>query len=134
LTHEGINYQATPSIENSEKSLIKVNLTHLPLDHQDEIKEGLMQSMEKYGQVCQMKLFTTARGYFEGEATVLLDTTQRGEDQQSEELTRMIYLEKWDDYYPATFKGAPPVCYMCRLSGHVKKDYRNAKDPLFQMQ
>ncbi|CAO3684623.1 unnamed protein product [Umbelopsis ramanniana] len=51
-----------------------------PLDHQDKIKEGLMQSMEKYGQVCQIKLFIMARGHFEGEASVLLDTTQRDED------------------------------------------------------
>jgi hypothetical protein len=122
LTHQGINYMATPSIENAEKRLTKVNLTHLPLEHQDEIKAGLMHSMEKYGQVCQIKLYTTARGHFEGEAAVLLDTTQKGEDHHSEELTRMIYLEKWDNYHPATFKGAPPVCYMCRLSGHVKKD------------
>ncbi|KAI9280926.1 hypothetical protein BC943DRAFT_339894 [Umbelopsis sp. AD052] len=80
LVHEGIKYLATPWIENSEKVLTKVNLTHLPLEHQDDIKEGLIHSMEKYGQICQIKIFTTARGYFEGEATVLLDTTKEGED------------------------------------------------------
>ncbi|KAI9283632.1 hypothetical protein BC943DRAFT_327396 [Umbelopsis sp. AD052] len=122
LIHEGINYVATPSIENAEKLLTKVTLTHLPLESQEEIKEGLLQSMEKYGQVCQIRLFTTARGHFEGEAAVLLDTSKKGEEHQAEELTRMIFLEKWDGYYPATFKGAPPVCFMCRHSGHVKKD------------
>jgi hypothetical protein len=44
---------ATPSIENAEKRLTKVKLTRLPLEHQDEIKAGLIHSMEKYGQVCQ---------------------------------------------------------------------------------
>jgi hypothetical protein len=34
----------------------------------------------------------------------------------------MLYLESWNNYFPATFQGAPPVCYMCRLTGHVKKD------------
>ena len=83
---------AMPSTENAEKCLTKVNLTHLPLEHQIEIKAGFIHSMEKHGQVCQIKLYTTARGHFEGEAVVLLDTTQKGEDHHSEELTRMIYL------------------------------------------
>ncbi|KAI9280930.1 hypothetical protein BC943DRAFT_282870, partial [Umbelopsis sp. AD052] len=98
LIHEGINYVATPSIENAEKLLTKVTLTHLPLESQEEIKEGLLQSMEKYGQVCQIRLFTTARGHFEGEAAVLLDISKKGEEHQAEELTRMIFLEKWDGY------------------------------------
>ncbi|KAH8548245.1 hypothetical protein BGW37DRAFT_401916, partial [Umbelopsis sp. PMI_123] len=80
LTYQGINYIATPSIENAEKRLIKVNLTYLPLENNDELKDGLLQSTSKYGVVCQIKIFTTARGHFERKAAVLLDTTQKSED------------------------------------------------------
>ena len=34
----------------------------------------------------------------------------------------MLYLEEWDCFAPASFKGAQPMCYYCRKSGHVKKD------------
>jgi Zinc knuckle len=122
VAYKGVQYYATPSIEGADKHFVKVNMSHLPLDRQEELKAGLLQSMVRYGRVCQIKLYTTARGYFEGEGTVILDCTATNPQQQMEALTRMIYLEKWDNYYPATFLGAPPVCYMCRLSGHIKKD------------
>ncbi|KAI9309664.1 hypothetical protein BJ944DRAFT_258196, partial [Cunninghamella echinulata] len=34
----------------------------------------------------------------------------------------MLYLSFWDSYMPATYKGAPPVCFQCRQSGHIRKD------------
>ncbi|KAI9339477.1 hypothetical protein BD770DRAFT_400189, partial [Pilaira anomala] len=37
-----------------------------------------------------------------------------------QDLTRMLYLEDWDDFAPASFKGAQPVCYYCGKSGHIK--------------
>jgi hypothetical protein len=89
LIHQGIKYVAIPSIENAEKRLTKVTLTHLPFESQEERKEGLLQSMEKYEQVCQFRLFTTAKGYFEGEAAVLLDTSTKGEGYHAEELSRL---------------------------------------------
>ncbi|KAG1160393.1 hypothetical protein G6F37_004026 [Rhizopus arrhizus] len=35
-------------------------------------------------------------------------------------LDRMLYLTAWDTYVPASFKGASPVCYYCRKSGHIR--------------
>ncbi|KAG1317372.1 hypothetical protein G6F62_012932 [Rhizopus arrhizus] len=35
-------------------------------------------------------------------------------------LDRMLYLTAWDPYVPASFKGASPVCYYCRKSGHIR--------------
>ncbi|CAO3613463.1 unnamed protein product [Mucor hiemalis] len=32
------------------------------------------------------------------------------------------YIEAWDTFAPASFKGAQPICYYCREAGHVKKD------------
>jgi hypothetical protein len=39
-----------------------------------------------------------------------------------QKLERMLYLEHWDQPFPATFKEAPPVCYLCRQAGYIKAD------------
>ncbi|GAB5587950.1 hypothetical protein Unana1_02850 [Umbelopsis nana] len=71
----------------------------------------------------QVQLKMPERGYFEGEGSVTLD---REVDEKNhtvhEELNRLVYLESWRGYFPASFIDAPSVCYMCRLSGHIKKD------------
>ena len=58
-----------------------------------------------------------------GDLSITLDRDP-GEDNQScyQELQRMLYLEEWDCFAPASCKGAQPICYYCRKSGHVKKD------------
>ncbi|KAI9330251.1 hypothetical protein BD770DRAFT_403917, partial [Pilaira anomala] len=51
----------------------------------------------------------------------LLDRSLTDIDTPSfQDLTRMLYLEDWDDFAPASFKGAQPVCYYCGKSGHIK--------------
>jgi hypothetical protein len=122
VTHEGVQYRATPSIEGAEKNFARVNMSHLPLTSREELSQGLCQSMARYGKVCQIIIYTTDGGYFEGDATVVLDCTTPEPGTTYDELMRMLYLESWNNYFPATFQGAPPVCYMCRLTGHVKKD------------
>lgn len=32
----------------------------------------------------------------------------------------MLYLESWDVFAPAAFKGAAPICYYCRQAGHIR--------------
>ncbi|KAI7876048.1 hypothetical protein K492DRAFT_182083 [Lichtheimia hyalospora FSU 10163] len=32
----------------------------------------------------------------------------------------MLYLEAWDVFAPASYKGAAPICYYCRQSGHIR--------------
>jgi Zinc knuckle len=34
----------------------------------------------------------------------------------------MVYLDKEDIYIPATYKGAPKVCYQCRVAGHMRQE------------
>ena len=34
----------------------------------------------------------------------------------------MIYLEQEDIYIPATYQGAPKICFHCRIAGHERKD------------
>ncbi|CAO3689226.1 unnamed protein product [Umbelopsis vinacea] len=105
VTIKGIQYYATPSIDVAERDFVKVNLSHLPLENRETLKEGLLQSI----------------GYFEGEGTVILDVTSPAAGTHYESLMRMLYLAEWDNYFLASFEGAPPVCYMCRLTGHIKK-------------
>ncbi|KAI7873583.1 hypothetical protein K492DRAFT_200599 [Lichtheimia hyalospora FSU 10163] len=32
----------------------------------------------------------------------------------------MLYLEAWDVFTPASFRGAAPICYYCRQAGHIR--------------
>jgi hypothetical protein len=94
ITHNAIQYLASPAIDGAEKQVVKVNVSHLPLDNHDTVCDGLIQSMARYGKVCQIRLYTTARGYFEGEGTVILDCTSTTGQKPHEELLPMLYLEK----------------------------------------
>lgn len=51
---------------------------------------------------------------------MLLD--RRDDNEKYQDLQRMLYLEAWDLFAPASYKGAQPVCYYCRQAGHVKRD------------
>jgi hypothetical protein len=62
LIHREINYLATPLIGKAKKRLIRVNLNHLPLDSEEEIKDGLLMSCQNMRQVF-VRLISTARGY-----------------------------------------------------------------------
>jgi hypothetical protein len=48
--------------------------------------------------------------------------TDDNNQQEHAEMSRMIYLEEQDVYIPATYQGAPKICFHCRISGHVRKD------------
>jgi hypothetical protein len=77
-----------------------------------------MKSLRYYGRVVQLKRYTKD-GFFEGEAVAILDCSNT-DGKEYQRLDRMLYLMEWDLYIPASFKGAPPVCYHCRQAGHVK--------------
>ncbi|CAO3641221.1 unnamed protein product [Cunninghamella echinulata] len=57
-----------------------------------------------------------------GQVSVLLDTNDTDEKVNYLPLQRMLYLSFWDSYMPASYKGAPPVCYQCRQTSHIRKD------------
>jgi Zinc knuckle len=118
FAHEGIQYRGTPSNDGAESKLVRVSLSHLPLEDPDDLCDGLLNSLRYYGRVVQLKRFTKD-GFFEGEAAAILDCSpMNGKEYQK--LDRMLYLMEWDLHVPASFKGAPPVCYHCRQAGHVK--------------
>ena len=120
FSHKGIQYHGTPSADGAENKMIKINLSHLPLEDPEDLRIGLMNSLSEYGRVVQIKRYTTS-GYFEGEAMVLIDCAAN-ETTTFQRLERMLYLTEWDTYVPASYKGAPPVCYHCRQAGHIKKE------------
>ncbi|OBZ80357.1 hypothetical protein A0J61_11593 [Choanephora cucurbitarum] len=39
-----------------------------------------------------------------------------------QQLSRQLYLSFWDKHAPASFKGAAPVCFYCRQTGHVRRE------------
>jgi hypothetical protein len=63
----------------------------------------------------------TNRGYFEGEAVVILDISPQDNNPWLP-LERRLHLATWDIVVPASFKGAPPICFLCRQSGHIRKN------------
>jgi hypothetical protein len=68
-------------------------------------------------------------GYFEGELSVLLDASSSSLDEQGillpiQALQRNLYLEVWDTFAQAWYKGAELVCYYCRKAGHIRAKCR----------
>jgi hypothetical protein len=125
LTHNGIVYKGSASIDNAQGSMTRVQLDVLRIAKVESLKDDLPRSLGHYGQVYQIKQYKY-RNYFEGQITILIDTSKRSlvEDTadvtvKPQPLTRMMYLDAWDIYVPASFKGAPPVCFYCRQSGHI---------------
>lgn len=123
LLIDGIQYKGIPYKDKTmANDFTRVNFT-LPLcDEERDLVQKLKSSLSNYGQVLQIKQLLN-RGFFEGEVSVLLDrrpTTQGNGEYQ--ELQRMLYLDAWDVFAPASYKGAKPICYYCRAAGHVKKD------------
>lgn len=81
--------------------------------------DGLRDSLSRFGKVCQVKRLTN-RGYLEGEMVVILDYNPQDHIEWIP-LERRLYLITWDMIVPASFKGAPPICFLCRQSGHIRK-------------
>lgn len=89
------------------------------------IKQGLLDSLRYYGKVYQIRRIME-NGYFEGQLTITIDPSEgyvdtQGKLREAQPLQRMLYLETWDTFAPATFKGAAPVCFYCRQAGHIRK-------------
>ena len=120
VTYEGVVYKGTPYNDGLKSKLVRVHM-HLPMtEEEDDLKTSLLKSMAHYGKVCDIRKYKS-RGFYEGQVSVLLDlTTVQGTEYQP--LSKMIYLESWDVLVPASYRGAPPVCYHCRQAGHIKKD------------
>jgi hypothetical protein len=127
----GIVYKAVSTSSGSGAS-VGNSLTHVQftllnaIPNEDTFLVDLLDSLAFYGKVYQLKKFTS-KGYFEGKMSVLLDTSvgmknEDGEVVPPQPLSRMLYMSAWDNFAPAQYKNAPPVCHFCRRSGHVRKD------------
>ncbi|KAG2193798.1 hypothetical protein INT47_009940 [Mucor saturninus] len=117
-------FKGSPSIPSGNKTLVHVKLTLLRIPDQETFLADLKRSLRYYGEVYQVKEYTCA-GYFEGELSVILDISAgyidgTGVKVNNEPLTNNLYLEEWDCFASATFKGSPTVCHWCRLAGHVR--------------
>ncbi|KAF7724407.1 hypothetical protein EC973_001071 [Apophysomyces ossiformis] len=100
--------------------IIRLSLSQLPpFATREELTVGLRTVLRAYGRLCQIKRCTN-RGYFEGEAIVLLDTSPIDEVAW-QPLERRLYLDVWDIFVPASFRGAPPICFACCQSGHIRR-------------
>lgn len=126
ITCSGVVYKASLVKEASTNGkLVHVQLNIVRMPNMDTFLADLMESLSFYGKVYQIKKYTCC-GHFEGQVSVLIDTSvgytnKEGALCKPEPLTRLLYLEKWDIFVPASYKGAPPVCHFCRQSGHIRK-------------
>ncbi|KAI7890771.1 uncharacterized protein EV154DRAFT_603013 [Mucor mucedo] len=101
---------------------VKISLLYIP--DKEDFLEKLMRSLLVYGEVLQVKEYTCG-GYFEGELSLILDTTtgysdDDNEDYANEPLSNNLYLFEWDCFASASFKGAPIVCHWCHHAGHIR--------------
>lgn len=121
LLIDNVQYRAIPYKDKTvSNDFQRVNMSLRQWDEVDDLVTKLTSSMENYGRVLQIKRLLN-RGFFKGEVSVLLDRRTSDQDQY-QELQRMLYLEAYDVFVPANFPGAPKICYYCRESGHVRKD------------
>lgn len=121
MTIDGIQHRAirTKNEKGDLPKMVRVHMTGIPFEATTDLETKIKESMQQYGLVCQIKTLKQ-HNIFIGAVSVLLDIdTNLG---TFEPLQRMLYLDQWGIYVPATFKGAPPVCYHCRQSGHLKRD------------
>ncbi|KAJ8654752.1 hypothetical protein O0I10_009643 [Lichtheimia ornata] len=126
ITVNEVIYKASPTVSGSENPLIRVQLSLLHIDSDQAIRDGLLSSLRYYGKVYQIRRILYD-GYFEGQLTVTIDPSEgyedsKGEHHEAQPLQRMLYLETWDTFAPASFKGAAPVCYYCRQAGHIRNN------------
>ncbi|KAG1037491.1 hypothetical protein G6F43_012857 [Rhizopus delemar] len=133
FVYNNMTFKATPSMVHAERSLVRLQLTLLHIPSKATFLEDLLSSLKYYGKVCQIKQ-RLHEGYFEGELSVLLDISSPSLDEQGiplpiQALQRNLYLEAWDTFAQASYRGAEPVCYYCRKAGHIR-----AKCPLLQKQ
>lgn len=124
ITVDDVVYKATPNAPGAENPLMRVQLNLLHNADDRNLKEELLSSLRYYGKVYQIRRIL-CDGYFEGQLTVTLDPSVGYKDDkdvyhEAQPLQRMLYLEAWDVYAPASFKGAAPICYYCRQSGHIR--------------
>ena len=120
---DGIMFKGVPYMDKVVANhLVRVNLSLSFSEEDDVLVEKLQTSMCYYGEVVQVKKLMR-RGFCEGDLTVMLDRNPgENNDRIYQDLQRMLFLEEWDCFAPASFKGAQPICYYCRKSGHLKKD------------
>lgn len=126
ITVDEIVHKASPSVAGSENPLLRVQLSLLHIDTDQSLKDGLLASLRYYGKVYQIRR-VLCDGYYEGQLTVTIDPSvgykdSKGVSHDAQPLQRMLYLETWDTFAPATFKGAAPVCYYCRQAGHIRNN------------
>ena len=124
VTIDDVVYTASPSFVGAENPLIRVQLNLMQMGNSLAIKQGLLDSLRYYGKVYQIRRILD-NGYFEGQLTITIDpseghTDEDGNFHKAQPLQRMMYLETWDTFAPATFKGAAPVCFYCRQAGHLR--------------
>lgn len=120
-----ICYKASPSHDGvANGNLVHLKFSLLRIPNKETFLEDLKCSLRYYGEVYQVKKYT-CEGFFEGQMSVMIDTSVgykngAGEMEDPQPLSRNLYLEAWDVYVPASFKGAAPVCHFCRQAGHLR--------------
>ena len=124
VTVDDIVYKASPSVAGVENPLVRIQLTLLQIAKPEDLKQGLLSSLRYFGKVYQIRR-VLRNGYFEGRMTITLDPSKgyvddNGNMHDPHPLQRMIYLESWDVFAPASYKGAAPICYYCRQAGHIR--------------
>ncbi|CAO3702200.1 unnamed protein product [Rhizopus stolonifer] len=133
FVHNEMIFKGLPSLAQADRNLIRLQLTLLHIPEKSRFLVDLLDSLRNYGKVCQVKQFLND-GFFEGNLSIMLDVSEPrinddGTTVPIQPLQRNLYLEAWDTFAQASYRGADPVRYYCRKAGHLR-----AKCPLLQEQ
>ncbi|KAG2179610.1 hypothetical protein INT44_006458 [Umbelopsis vinacea] len=58
FAHLGIQYRGSPSNDGAENKLTRISLSHLPLEDSEDLCSELLNSLQYYGRVVQIKRST----------------------------------------------------------------------------
>ncbi|KAG2192678.1 hypothetical protein INT47_003620, partial [Mucor saturninus] len=124
VSYKNLLFEGSPSVPSGNNTLVHVKMTLLRIPDKETFLADLERSLRYYGEAYQVKEYTCG-GYFEGELSLILNISAgyidaSGDKVKNEPLTNNLYLEEWDCFASATFKGAPTICHWCRLAGHVR--------------
>ncbi|KAI9301789.1 hypothetical protein BJ944DRAFT_252034 [Cunninghamella echinulata] len=120
FSHNGLVHRGIVNLNNKEdiSKLVRVILNQIPMNKDDQDLITKLSKSLAYGKIMQIKKITRLH-FSEGEINVLLDCNNKEEGCLP--LQRSLYLEAWDEFFPASFIGALPICFHCRQAGHIKR-------------
>lgn len=119
------------AIDDSAK-ILKLKLTHIPLQTKNEVVAGLQTSLAIFGKILDVGINTEpSTGFFMGTGYAVLDRYQSETISPEEKFQDLHHKINWcedeNESFRATWNNMPMWCRYCHKDGHTKFDCKDAK-------